>query len=220
MERGIIMNEWSIKAYFAGHKTQTRRVMGLHKINENPDLWHVTGTSHVKAKTFFHLESRYSGHGVGQVRAPYGWIGDRLYFKESYALVSDGEKEGRVYKADDVYQLDRDAGEHWVSAMLMKSEYARVNVTILDVRLERLQELTEQDAICEGVRETAYQGLDQDTGEKIWVKQNDANFVMGLGDTYVMGYAAVWDAINAKTGMTWDFNPWVWVYQFPRFGGE
>jgi len=218
MERGIIMNEWSMKAYFSGHKTQTRRLKGLKEMNKFPDSWKVKGISHIKDGTYFHIESR---HGVvPTVRAPYGWIGDRLYFKESYALVDDGEKEGLLFKADGADVLDKTVGEHWVPAMLMKKGYARVNVPIVDVRLARLQELTEHDAICEGVRETAYQGLDQDTGEKIWVKQNDANFVMGLGDTYVMGYAAVWDAINAKTGMTWDFNPWVWVFQFPQFGGE
>ena len=67
---------------------------------------------------------------------------------------------------------------------------SRITLEVTEVRVERLQEITEADAWAEGIA---------------------AHVVRPIHD-----YAALWDSLNAKRGFGWDTNPWVWVVSFRR----
>lgn len=67
------------------------------------------------------------------------------------------------------------------------------------VRAERLQEITEEDAIAEGI-------------EIVW-EQSQYKGVPGLANPREL-YAWVWDSLNAKRGYGWDKNNWVWPIRF------
>ncbi|WP_202960970.1 hypothetical protein [Desulfitobacterium hafniense] len=75
------------------------------------------------------------------------------------------------------------------------------------VRVERLQDITEEDARCEGAVKT-YPYTCSATGKTAHMQDENG--------TFRDGFACLWDFINAKRGYGWDVNPWVWVYEFNR----
>jgi hypothetical protein len=76
---------------------------------------------------------------------------------------------------------------------------SRINLEITDVRVERLQDITEDDAVAEGVQYFITSG-----------KMTRSEMSMRSA------FADLWDSINFKRGYGWDTNPWVWVVEFKR----
>jgi len=72
-----------------------------------------------------------------------------------------------------------------------------------------VQEISEEDAVAEGVRKIAiaYQEIDWQTN-KLGLRQLE---------TYRHTFSGLWDSINEKRGYSWESNPWVWVIEFRRF---
>jgi hypothetical protein len=79
------------------------------------------------------------------------------------------------------------------SPLFMPREAARITLEVKSVRIERLRDITEDDARAEGVTITDYRILDSKTA-----------------------FVLLWDSLNAKRGYGWESNPWVWVYEFMR----
>ena len=73
---------------------------------------------------------------------------------------------------------------------------ARILLEVVAVRVERVQDIKEQDAMAEGVEWKDHAGLAEFTARKLFCK--------------------LWDSINAKRGFGWDVNPFVWVVEFKR----
>ena len=83
----------------------------------------------------------------------------------------------------------------WLSPVAMYREAARVFLEVKSVMVERLQDISEEDASAEGIKPYHY----------------------GVGGTsYKNAFLDVWNNINAKRGYSWDSNPWVWVIEFVR----
>jgi len=79
--------------------------------------------------------------------------------------------------------------------MFMPRWASRITLEITGIRVERLQEITEEDAIAEGIIETSH--------------------ALPGGKLTAYGeYMLLWDALNAKRGYPWESNPWVWVIEF------
>lgn len=89
----------------------------------------------------------------------------------------------------------------WRPSIHMPRWASRIELEVTEVRVERLQEITEADAQAEGVEPYIVHPLSSDEPE---------------GATYAMPYAELWDALNSKRGYGWDMNPWVWVISFRR----
>jgi len=170
---GALMRGEMIRAYKDKLKTETRRTNGLNEINKAPDEWRFNG---FHAETHRAIFLHRSGRGL-LIRPPYGWVGeDTLWFKETYAPMcreadfgycsceTEEEKNRNhyvEYRADTNNKYPGDwpedeakgnpAAPKWHSSMFMKHEYARFkNIPILDVRIERLQNISEVDAWNEG----------------------------------------------------------------------
>lgn len=227
---GIMFTQEMIKAYLQGEKTETRRLKGLKRINENPDQWTLAGLSMTTVGPKFRFRNSTS---LEFLTPPYGWLLDMLYFKETYAIIcreaipfctcktdEDVERNHYVeYKADTGNKYPGEWPEEeargcdecpkWRSPMMMKRVYSRISVPIMGVKVQRLQDITEDDAIHEGVMENEYKG-----GNLLTMAET--RFIHDKG-AYVHRYMLLWNSINANKGMTWDFNPWVWVYSFPRY---
>ena len=75
---------------------------------------------------------------------------------------------------------------------------ARIWLEITGIKVERVQDMYEQDAEAEGAVKMHLDDLGQ-----TW-------------STYVRGFQSLWDSINAKRGFGWDKNPWCWVIEFKR----
>ncbi|MGI5066112.1 EVE domain-containing protein [Treponema putidum] len=122
-------------------------------------------------------------------KAPYK-ISDILYVRETWAKTQDGTY---LYKADPMYKdmQPGDFGFYWKPSIHMPKAAARIFLEVMQVRKEKLQDITEDGAQKEGVEKT-----------------------------YPFGFRTVfkklWDRLNKKTGYNWDANPDVWVIEFKR----
>ncbi len=179
-ERPILFKGEMIRAILEGRKTQTRRV-----VKPQPDS--------VRKSVF--VESGYETiHGY-EIKCPYGQVGDRLWVRETF---NSDWCDHVIYKADGGSAID--AGyktePKWKPSIHMKRQYSRINLEITDIRIERLQDITEKDSQDEGVS------------------------LLNLGDlgieTNKSAFRSLWDNINASMGYGWSKNPWVWVVEFRK----
>jgi len=92
---------------------------------------------------------------------------------------------------------------------------SRIKLEITEIRVQRLQEITEADALNEGI---SGKGMSHD-----WVQ--DEGYMEGRNFSglptngyarkwYIRQFAKIWNSINAKRGYSWETNPWVWAITF------
>lgn len=191
-ERPILFNGDSVRAILRGQKTQTRRV--------------VKPQPHAGVRLDPTIPSGLTdGHGR-EIRLRYGTPGDNLWVRETWAMRSDAEPGSEKAKHHLHYKADGDelSGEWhdyhpgWRPSIFMPRWASRVLLEITEVRLERVQAISEEDAIAEGAPKMHLDGLGQ-----TWA-------------THKRGFESVWDSINAKHGFGWEENPWVWVIKFEQ----
>jgi hypothetical protein len=234
-ETPIIMQGESVRAIDARIKVQTRRLIKADvdtlRILSKYSGWTWSGSS--------------GGHGGVSIadaggtfsvplRCPYGAVGDRLYTKESVAIRSDVDPaidldkalHYLIYRADyrdgDLSLEWHNYGRGWISPLFMPRWASRLTLEITEVRVQRLQEISEDDARAEGCD---------------W---HDADIARTIG-LHRIAFAKRWDAINSKRrrreylspsdpGYTadrpwrtvvdesaaWAANPFVWAMTFRR----
>ncbi len=152
-ERGILMSAPMVIADLRGEKTQTRRTRGLDEINKNPGAWRFDGwiSEHSDRKNNGKAvwspvgNDKYCITGSVKVRCPFGVVGDRLWFKETWS----GDSVETVYRATHV---GPPIGGKWHPSLLMPRVRARTVRVIVAIRVERLQDINEADARAEGAK--------------------------------------------------------------------
>jgi hypothetical protein len=112
-----------------------------------------------------------------------------VYVKESYCKVGDKY----YYKADGIKLPD---GYKWKSGRFMPFSAARTFLQFTEVFPQRIQEISEEDAIAEGV-----------------LAMTTPN-IQGIGRTCIQGFGELWNTIYRKDGHGWSADPWVWAYRF------
>jgi len=177
-ERPILFSASMVRAILAARKTMTRRIVKKAVVITTDDR---TGTI--------------------DGPCPYGVPGDRLIVKEAYRFPADWDehKPADVFAGTPVwYEADGffPALDGWGKlrpSMFMPLKCSRLTLAIKSVRVERLQEITEEDARAEGC------GIELEPHQTHpYTARN--------------GFMRVWDAINGRE--SWDANPWVWVVGF------
>lgn len=218
-KRPIIMGAESVRAILEGRKTQTRRVIKPQPRWGND----VVGVKIIDGVVYpmnsFPSQCAYPIYlsGIKEymygTKQPYGIIGDRLWVRETWAECPDG---GCLYKADPMFiGCDKsDFAWDWKSSMFMPRWASRITLEITDIRVERVQDITEEDAIAEGIE--FYSGWEEECGEGYctgegWMDYK--SFDYGCS-TPKDSYCTLWDSLNAKRGFSWESNPWVWVLTF------
>lgn len=194
-EKPIIFSDESVRAILAGRKTQTRRVVRPQPIVE-PD-----GRMHWKGIGWTYHYERLT-HGTMLSKCPYGVPGDRLWVREKLARV-----EGGIVYAGFI----SDKPLRWMSPIHMPRAYSRLTLEIVNIRVKRLQEISEEDAVAEG--------LERDEAG-FWFTKTSAPKDMYFNKNPKSIYAVLWDDINAKRGYPWASNPWVWVIEFGKVEDE
>jgi hypothetical protein len=195
-ERGILFSGPMVRAILDGRKTQTRRV-----VQNVPDA--AVDITHNNARDVWFWVGEHS-HLEGEIINRYGKPGDRLWVRETWGVTAkvstdcwmygpynDIDKDFIGYRAD-----DPEPYWHWKPSIHMPRRFSRITLEITDVRVERLQDITEADVRAEGFTERE--------GEPL------ADSVTGWHEPF----AAAWDAINYKRGYGWNKNPWVWKIEF------
>lgn len=131
-------------------------------------------------------------------KCAFGKVGDRLWVRESFLIKPNGEF---YYKADDpICNGWNDNGKSisWKPSIHMPREASRITLEITGVRIERLKDITEDDARAEGVE--IFRNYRKDSQH--WMNSARDSFM------------TLWQSIHGDE--TWDFDPFVWVVEFRR----
>ena len=214
-EKPILYSTPMIQAILAGRKTMTRRTNVLNELNENPHDW-----------IFYQFEYDMNGRICAvfcnkennavkyKIPSPYGKPGDLLWVRETF--LPHGEIP---YCMHDVFFYDQKENPEewkWKPSIYMPKSAARIWLWISNVRIERLQDITEQDAIAEGVAsyETPiakiYNCYLCEKGHT--ASENNLCNEYGGQETAKASFQSLWSAINSE--QSWNENPWVWVVSF------
>lgn len=189
-ERPILFSGSMVRALLAGTKTQTRRVA---KPVRHPDLGNVYAPGA--------LVLEHEPQHVIDRCCPYGRPGDRLWVREAFMHEpADFCWEAGVSipcrPAETVYRADfpnSQPGEGWKPSIHMPRNLSRILLEITSVHVERLQDISEADALAEGVPHS----LNLPGGR--FAREN---------------FEHLWWTINGDG--SWESNPWVWVVEFKR----
>jgi hypothetical protein len=185
-EHPILFSAPMVRAILDGSKTQTRRV-----VKPQPDE---DGLARLIATGEWHDTS------ASAYRCPYGIPGDRLWVRETF----NGNAEvGYAYRAT---EPDMN-GCPWRPSIFMPRRASRILIEITDVRVQRLQDISEDDARAEGA--AFHDG--RPIGHHGW--RHDINHGV-VYSTARESFAWLWKSINGAG--SWDANPWVWVINFRR----
>ena len=101
----------------------------------------------------------------------------------------------------------------WKSPITMPRWASRILLEITDIRVERLQDISEADAVKEGIKEFRI-NCSRDGIKTAYRDYSDVhNDVVTLNNP-TASFRTLWDTLNAKKGYPWSSNPWVWVVEF------
>lgn len=187
----ILFSTEMVQAILEGRKTQTRRFAYSEEERQEAIDW--------------------DGVLPGQKYQP----GDILWVRETFIDV--GEKADQYfggvrfhYKANE----DFVGCWPWKPSIFMPREAARIFLEVTDVRAERLQDISEEDAIAEGIKMV---GENPEFGGASYSGKWYDNYGK-TGYTFlkpIESFQTLWQKINGKIH-PWESNPWVWVYTFKR----
>jgi hypothetical protein len=208
-ERGILMSGEMVRAILReiDPKTQTRRVVKAFDEHEYHSIEALKG----HPDTFVAWDTEYSDEGGFHVRCPYGRPGDRLWVRETWATLHHAGIR-TVYAADGTpmqryYPDEPIADMKWRPSIHMPRWASRITLEITDVRVQRLQDISEEDARAEGV--TPLVGL----APEQCIISDDTRRTHGT-HPHTLALAVLWDGINGPGA--WLANPWVWAITFKR----
>lgn len=227
-ERPIIFSGEMVKAILDGKKTMTRRVVksGFIGQYEHAHIINQSSDKSREGKAYFYDKPVGSMVLSSQlVSNPYGNIGDRLWVRETHHVVggiADYEieeiKQGLhdikkfvSYKADG-YGNPCDGG--WTTPMFMPRWASRILLEIIDIRVERLQDISEADALKEGIRNYNFEMEDSPDTYVGYTHLQKDDGKSTLYKTPAIAFERLWDTLNAKKGYPWSSNPWVWAIEF------
>lgn len=206
-ERPILFNDAMVRAILSGAKTQTRRPVDMRRVSfiggrdddhNDPALWgfaDADGCWHV-------LDQRkpaWTGSGVPHesyaIACPFGAPGDFLWVREAHAPRYFDDFSA-AYRADyDASRIGDVVPEpKWTPSIHMRRADSRLTLRVTDVRVERVRDITEEDALAECA-----------PGGVPWLHEDE---------TYRTAFRHLW--ASAYGPESWTANSWVWVVSFDR----
>lgn len=202
MEKPILFSTEMVHALLDGKKTQTRRLVKMYKHDDHP----------LRQNSNWLFENK---------TCPYGITGDLLWVREEHLITfSDdakwisvefkgGYKFTTYYKELSLNLLERlykrkTIGK-WQRSRFLPKELARIWLSVTNVRVERLKDISITDAVAEGV-EKVFSSLFQEYRFKDYANVKDD------WRSAISSFQSLWASINGFD--SWDENPWVWVVEF------
>lgn len=218
-ERGMIFNAEMVRALLDGRKTQTRRIMKVQPVL-NGNFYEVFGSAWSKGMTSI---PAVPGHSLS-TRCPFGAVGDRIWVREGFfpaplemqsepprktmwnIAYRDGMQMEKLAPAEynpTIYNYER-----WTPSIHMPRWASRILLEITDVRVERLNAISEEDATAEGIPPAGS-----------LLPDYPGTFLTPKGDfaTAKVAFQRLWESIYGEE--SWKANPWVWVIEFKRVEG-
>ncbi len=182
-ERPILFSAPMVRALLAGTKTQTRRIIKPQHL------------------AFFNQDAAAMLSDWNERPLPYGQPGDRLWVRETWHDASSSLHSCALYRADGI---DLHWGK-WAPSIHMPRWASRITLEITSVRVERLQEISIEDAKAEGAW-----GPDDSIVQKVADYFGTDIFSANPRKAFQM----LWESINGPD--SWAANPWVWAIEFRR----
>lgn len=222
-ERPILFSGPMVRAILEGRKTQTRRIVKPKPYacaRFGGTVWEPRGSGSDRP----HYSDRNANwnpisNAMMDFGCPHGQPGDQLWVRESYRLTDSSDcacydacacKQGVPMYAADHEAYSSEIGP-WKPSIHMPRWASRITLEIESVRVERLNAISAEDAIAEGIR--IQKGSGMIDGEDCYMMTTNSGYMRGpLGA--IRAYMDLWQSINGKG--SWDLNPWVWVIQFKR----
>jgi hypothetical protein len=202
MEAPIIFTTPMIQAILAGRKTQTRRLFKPdlpYPAGSYPAKWHYS-VYHETLKGGKTEESLTDGIGhVRTVKCPYGRPGDTLWVRETWCTST----KGWIYRADGI-EIPA-----WRSPRFMPKNACRIRLLIKNIRVEKLNDISEDDAKAEGV---LFRNMPQNPIYTGYINYDKPEGIPFSSST--LSFRSLWESINGKD--SWETNPWVWVIEFQK----
>ena len=217
----MLFNDEMVRAIVDGRKTQTRRIVKPRRgwpIDfiggvgswDDPSCWGFESES----GEFWTLQADEGEH---QIPCPYGKPGDLIYVRETFgewpAADSDRREDSMIYRAtDDDWECRM---FNWKASIHMPRWASRLTLKIKSVRIERLQDISEEDAKAEGVSPNCVLKDHSECGDHHGEYIRYAN-PMDWDDapaySATESFQTLWDAINGLD--SWDANSWVWRVEY------
>ncbi len=213
-ETPILFSTAMVQAIIAGNKTQTRRIAKPQPIIDVKSGYVLDGKG---------IRSPFDIHNWKEPYTDYFCkynVGDLLWVRETWADVTSAftdtnKLENIAFKSDNTVwicydklhylELLGDSGiyvKKWKPSIYMPKDAARIWLRITDIRVERLQDISEQSAAAEGI-----EIVNNGTKYKCYRKKSNHMY-----ESAVTSFYSLWESINGKD--SWDANPWVWVVSF------
>lgn len=191
--RPILFSTPMVEAILSGQKTMTRRILKVKGCKPFiPDnTWDIDTIS--KWNKDFN---------------PYGKVGDILWVRETFSNgnIENKKHTGFRYKAD-----DESFNVKWKPSLFMPKDACRIFLEITEIRVERLQEISNEDCINEGIKREIF----PPTGKQYFYFYPCKDL---RDDSYLdcpkTSFYSLWKSINGQKN--WDDNPFVWVISFKR----
>lgn len=222
-ERGINFNGETVRAILEGRKTMTRRpVKNLDLITD----WDVNDKTYGP-----YFEDEYGDSHLTSTQCPFGQVGDRLWVRETYGhedawyddcngmAWKNKHLNGKATWIDYPATMERheirdfhENGYRFHPSIHMPRWASRITLEITGVRVERVQDISEVDAMAEGMPS-------RKEAQRLSVKAG-----LGWYDPPTKWFKGTWDRIygspkEGKPDYSWSANPWVWVLEFKRVEG-
>jgi len=218
-ERPILFSVPMVNAILAGRKTQTRRVVKLPKSGD------FDGVRVADGALLWSRPDQPTGTNV--IKSPYGAPGDRLWVRETWrparTILPVGWSIGYAANEDRKRVAPADVPDDWQEPLAAKTGFvpsihmprwaSRITLEVTDVRVERLWEISVDDAKAEGVE--LVRGRDVPAamggGVETWRDYLDPE---GWVTSAQSSFSSLWRSINGAE--SWAANPWVWVVNLKR----
>lgn len=223
-ERGMIFNGEMVRAILDGRKTQTRRIMKVQPEHSELGLRRVVESKNgIDDGKYFWSQSDATGlkSRSKPFACPFGTVGDRIWVREAFRVHSRATDVATlVYKASErnswteqthrvpVAVCNKPATpEKWTPSLHMPRWASRILLEITDVRVERLNAISEEDARAEGIIDGGCLNCGEPEPCGCANPEPDATDA----------FSYLWQSIYGQEN--WNANPWVWVIEFKRVKG-
>ena len=217
-ERPIRFNAPMVRALLNGSKTQTRRV-----VKPTPEADQVLGTITGSRGFVYSIDQTpfVQYPAVRRIRwdCPYGQPGDLLWVRETWRGIVQVNGPHEPYqtgvaryvpdpehckKVEYAATYTASCKEAWLPSIHMPRWASRITLEVTAVRVERLHDITADDAMVEGIVRLADGGYAADKDGRHYHAASARH-----------AYASLWEPVNGPD--SWDANPWVWVIEFRRY---
>lgn len=209
--RPIPFSPLMVQALLEGRKTQTRRI-----IKQQPD-----------ERGFRSSNVSFEDWHGKEVKCPYGKVGDTLWVREEHYVYGEWIKNGLsktnkqkwkfipyldgtiTFKKPETVVPNNYRFRAWYKrlARFMPKKYARTYLKITDIRVERLQSISENDSISEGILKYEDGTYHNYFTQKGLLSEDGVECLLAKGS-----FQSLWSSINGQD--SWRENPWVWVVCF------